>query len=520
MKKKILLTTFAFVFAKLLLAQIPSQISTVWQYQVRDTITNPYLQSSDFRPLGDSAVVFLTTEYDAPPTSFIVKKIAFYLSKISSGGSLLVNRKRIQLPSSTFSLKNFSNTQDGGLIVLASVDRSLPGLGLQTDSAYLARYDNNLSLVWQKFIFNGNDGSIYGTVVKEATVLDNGKIIVNYERVLPSRPFPGSFGALITAFTPIGDSLYKVSVENSINKVLKGSGNTFFTRESITFSSTKPVFLRSSADGSVIKENSLINIGSFTSAPPPSKNFISLKYLRFNSINGPSNFALQITDSLLNVFWEINYNNVTLFKYWQIDLIKDKNNGLYAYQQIQQGSSSEFFGPYPGQDYFALCRLDHAGRELWSFKLDNPLAAAGGRIGEILPLPGNDFIIPVFTSTGVTVYRLSANFTTPNLAPQMQISTTEAVTSLQKEKIGIAVKDLSVKVAPNPTANYFTIAIKSNNTEKIAVTVTNVLGNILERKINIQPNSTIQIGDNYRSGIYFVEVMQNGKSEILKLVKE
>jgi hypothetical protein len=81
------------------------------------------------------------------------------------------------------------------------------------------------------------------------------------------------------------------------------------------------------------------------------------------------------------------------------------------------------------------------------------------------------------------------------------------------------VSDLSVKAMPNPSSTHFTLTIKSNNDAAVAVTVTDVTGRVIERRANVAANVNLQLGSNYQTGVYFVEVKQGAKSEKLKLVK-
>ncbi|HEY5390774.1 MAG TPA: Ig-like domain-containing protein, partial [Hanamia sp.] len=84
----------------------------------------------------------------------------------------------------------------------------------------------------------------------------------------------------------------------------------------------------------------------------------------------------------------------------------------------------------------------------------------------------------------------------------------------------IAEPSLSVKVAPNPTSNYFTLQFKSESIEKVNMKVVDVTGRTVEEIRNIWPNSTIQIGGKYHPGIYLVKAIQGTESVSLKLIKE
>jgi hypothetical protein len=78
----------------------------------------------------------------------------------------------------------------------------------------------------------------------------------------------------------------------------------------------------------------------------------------------------------------------------------------------------------------------------------------------------------------------------------------------------------SVSAYPNPSLSQFTLKISSNNTrEAISVRVINQMGQVVEVRNNLVAGQTIQFGNTYRSGAYFVEVIQGKERRQLKLIK-
>jgi hypothetical protein len=51
------------------------------------------------------------------------------------------------------------------------------------------------------------------------------------------------------------------------------------------------------------------------------------------------------------------------------------------------------------------------------------------------------------------------------------------------------------------------------------ITVTDIIGRVVEKRSGIEANSSIQFGNNYSMGVYFVEVSQGGQKVKLKLIK-
>jgi hypothetical protein len=81
------------------------------------------------------------------------------------------------------------------------------------------------------------------------------------------------------------------------------------------------------------------------------------------------------------------------------------------------------------------------------------------------------------------------------------------------------VEDLSVLVMPNPSATYFTLKISSKNLAPVNMRVVDAAGRVIEAKQQLAPNSTLQIGHSYGSGIYIVEMIQGNTRKAVQLIK-
>jgi VCBS repeat-containing protein len=81
-------------------------------------------------------------------------------------------------------------------------------------------------------------------------------------------------------------------------------------------------------------------------------------------------------------------------------------------------------------------------------------------------------------------------------------------------------EEMSVGVFPNPAVHSFKITANSNRkNEKITLRIIDAQGRVVETRDNLMPGSTIQLGEHYRAGHYFVEVQQGGQRKQLKLIK-
>ncbi|HEV2833326.1 MAG TPA: MBG domain-containing protein, partial [Hanamia sp.] len=84
---------------------------------------------------------------------------------------------------------------------------------------------------------------------------------------------------------------------------------------------------------------------------------------------------------------------------------------------------------------------------------------------------------------------------------------------------GATVDKLTIKVMPNPAPLFFTLDIQSPDNGKIKMTVVDIAGRIIEQRTDVPANGTIQIGDSYRPGVYFAEVIQGKVKIVLRLIK-
>lgn len=97
--------------------------------------------------------------------------------------------------------------------------------------------------------------------------------------------------------------------------------------------------------------------------------------------------------------------------------------------------------------------------------------------------------------------------------------TVPARSSSANEQISTAGK-LSVKVLSNPAVTDFTLMISATvHTDKITLRVTDVHGRVMEQRVYSGANQTVQIGGQYHSGLYFVEIIQGNRKQVLKLIK-
>jgi hypothetical protein len=77
-----------------------------------------------------------------------------------------------------------------------------------------------------------------------------------------------------------------------------------------------------------------------------------------------------------------------------------------------------------------------------------------------------------------------------------------------------------LKVAPNPTSAQFNVHLESSNTtEKISLRVFDASGRTVQVLTNLYAGQTVQLGNTYKPGIYFVEMLQGNSRKQMKLLK-
>jgi hypothetical protein len=82
-----------------------------------------------------------------------------------------------------------------------------------------------------------------------------------------------------------------------------------------------------------------------------------------------------------------------------------------------------------------------------------------------------------------------------------------------------AQEDLQVRALPNPSTTYFTLILRISSDKAVSLRMVDAVGRVVEGKGGIAANSTVLVGQQYRPGVYYAQVMQGGKMVTLKLIK-
>jgi uncharacterized lipoprotein YddW (UPF0748 family) len=94
------------------------------------------------------------------------------------------------------------------------------------------------------------------------------------------------------------------------------------------------------------------------------------------------------------------------------------------------------------------------------------------------------------------------------------------ITIRRKDGVAEEGTPVTLQANPNPSRNHFTLSLGSGSKEAVGIKVTDASGRTIERKSGIRPNTTLTIGAKYRPGVYYVEVIQGGVVQVVRLVKQ
>ncbi len=107
----------------------------------------------------------------------------------------------------------------------------------------------------------------------------------------------------------------------------------------------------------------------------------------------------------------------------------------------------------------------------------------------------------------------------PSLFASSSVIDETMVSSMTEDESATVTEDFAVTVAPNPSSYSFTLKITSKLDAPIYLIAQDYMGNAIETISNIKPNTSVQIGQNYRSGTYYIQVVQNGQRKLLRVIK-
>jgi hypothetical protein len=123
----------------------------------------------------------------------------------------------------------------------------------------------------------------------------------------------------------------------------------------------------------------------------------------------------------------------------------------------------------------------------------------------------------VISITNLNTYNYLNGFILTETAGTTAATALTGATDTMGEVSGL--RELQVQAYPNPSRHYFTLQIRSSSKGTVQLRLIDAIGRLVEVRQGITSNATLTIGHSYRPGVFYAELVQDGKRVILKLVK-
>jgi hypothetical protein len=80
--------------------------------------------------------------------------------------------------------------------------------------------------------------------------------------------------------------------------------------------------------------------------------------------------------------------------------------------------------------------------------------------------------------------------------------------------------DFGLKVLPNPSKDRFALKLESKNPKNaMTLRIVDAVGTVMDTRTNLFGGKTLQVGANYRPGIYYAELNQGNNKKLVRLIK-
>jgi hypothetical protein len=78
---------------------------------------------------------------------------------------------------------------------------------------------------------------------------------------------------------------------------------------------------------------------------------------------------------------------------------------------------------------------------------------------------------------------------------------------------------LDALIYPNPSPDHFTLQVLSNDPAPCVVILHDLTGRVVDRRENISPGASVELGKELSSGVYLVEIQQGDERKVIRVVK-
>ena len=206
--------------------------------------------------------------------------------------------------------------------------------------------------------------------------------------------------------------------------------------------------------------------------------------------------------------WATLYNGPDNF----IDIARALALDAFGNVYVTGGSLSS--NANDGEDY-ATIKYNAAGVQQWAVRYNGPGNGRDRATAIGLDDDGNVYVTGESWGNGTSSDYATIKYEqTPMLT---RISTHPEQNGPVVFNAGAA--KLNVKAFPNSFTQFINLQWSGSN-KPVSITITDVLGRLVEKRTNLAANGTIQTGYRFGRGIYHVEIVQGTEKVMLKVIKQ
>ena len=92
------------------------------------------------------------------------------------------------------------------------------------------------------------------------------------------------------------------------------------------------------------------------------------------------------------------------------------------------------------------------------------------------------------------------------------------IMNCREENRGI-VNMFDVSIYPNPSNNFFTLAVSNDLENTYSIIVHDIIGQTVEQWNNVEGNQAFDFGKNLYNGIYIAEIISGNERKLIRIVK-
>lgn len=127
------------------------------------------------------------------------------------------------------------------------------------------------------------------------------------------------------------------------------------------------------------------------------------------------------------------------------------------------------------------------------------------------------------SSYGSSNYWVDVVFSQGGFVPRMSqpaiTTTTKPVTTRPLITEEVYLGKLTVKVQPNPGRDVFNLKIQSSDKQPVTIRIFDAVGHLIDTRQKVSSNSTVRVGQGWRTGTYMAEITQGEERRVVKLIK-